>query len=98
MPALEEELARVKVALTAPGLNVTGAASGANFWEVSLRHGPTHVVRAPDPANAWGAYCREMGVISSQETPVVGPADQEKYHAAQAARHGKKPSEFVLVE
>ncbi len=95
---LRAELADAKVALTAPGLNVTGAGSGANYWEVNLRNGPTHVVRAADPANAWDVYRREMGVIGSQETPTVGPADAEKYHAAQAKRHGKKPSDFILAE
>ncbi len=57
------------------------------FWEVRLEGGKTHVVEAPDPANAWAVYCHEMGVLHSEQLPEVNPASRESWEEAQARRY-----------
>lgn len=66
------------------------------YWQVQLEGAPTHVVEAPDSANAWDVYRHELGVLGSQHPPKVVESDREAYRAAQAKRHGMRADEFHL--
>lgn len=103
----ERDLLRERVAQLEARLEAQAAAAaqpaapaqvGTGYWRVTLEGAPTHVVAAPDNANAWQVYCAEMGVIGSIHSPQIEPADREAYRAAQARRHGKKPEEFRLAD
>jgi hypothetical protein len=86
------DAARSSARSSAAALEVQQTAPGtvSEYWRVKLQHGPEHVVRSIDAANAWERYRLEMGVLRSEAVPEVSPANREEYHAAQARRHGKK--------
>ncbi len=58
----------------------------ADFWEVRLPHGPTHVVEAKDPANAWEQFKKEMGVLGSEHQHECHPSSEENRRIAEDRR------------
>lgn len=100
--ALRSEIERLKALLAkqpaAPALVNAPQGNVGDYWAVCLKHAPTHVVRAVDPANAWEAYRAELGVRSSENVPEVVPSDREAYRASQAKRYGKRPDEWRLPD
>lgn len=70
--------------------------TGPVFWRVRIVNttvndagAHNHVVRAPDKANAWEVFRREMGVISVDETVnrrEITPATELEYMHAHAKR------------
>lgn len=101
---LERELAgqRALVASQAVALAVappdTMPPGATGYWAVGLKYGPTHVVKAPDPANAWNRFREEMGVVTSEFQPEVVVASRDDYRLSQARRRGLRPDEFTLPE
>lgn len=98
---LAARVAELEALLAAGGAGTAEAKptpKGTGYWKVSLEGAPTHVVQAPDSANAWVIFCKEMGITGSIHTPTVDVSDKESYRAAQAKRRGLKPEEFPLPD
>lgn len=56
------------------------------YWRVTMTHGPNHVVRAPDRANADVTFFQEMGIRFSEFPRQITSATEEEWIAAQAVR------------
>ena len=68
-----------------------GARAGL-YWAVTLVGCIRLVVEAADAVYAVRRYNEEMGVISSESSPVVEQSGREEYRKAQARRFGVRES------
>lgn len=70
--ALKARIAELEAAPT-PAPLPSGLVGPAITWRVDLTDAPSWIVLATDPANAWEAYRKASGVLSSIHQPTITP-------------------------
>ncbi|MBY0523440.1 MAG: hypothetical protein K2R98_08570 [Gemmataceae bacterium] len=93
---LERKLALAQT--SAPGLTAVPLAGHTGFYEVKLQHAPTVVVEASDPANAWEAYRKKLGVLNSEFSPEIRTVGDDAWLQMHLDSRGEPWLDKDLVE